>query len=191
MAVSYLIGPAVVDTKIPTNSTILNEKTRILRMYSRKERYYYRSPRRATFDTRLSSNNNHLQTVLRVQIMSLMRIGNKFYPLLLMLLNNIISVIVFYYFRICGSIPHRSWNPIIFSKPFYLYRSCRCVFSLNSDRFHLTSSQVIKCLFFSFLIHMTLLLLLLVFFLFKKKKILFPKFDLINLRTYVRSLFVL
>nr|KAF7423551.1 hypothetical protein H0235_008834 [Vespula pensylvanica] len=75
MAVSYLIGPAVVDTKIPTNNTVLNKKTsRILRMYSRKERYYYRSPRRATFDTRLSSNNNHLQTVLRVQIMSLMRI---------------------------------------------------------------------------------------------------------------------
>ncbi|XP_043671420.1 solute carrier family 49 member 4 homolog [Vespula pensylvanica] len=66
MAVSYLIGPAVVDTKIPTNNTVLNKKTsRILRMYSRKERYYYRSPRRATFDTRLSSNNNHLQTVLR------------------------------------------------------------------------------------------------------------------------------
>ncbi|KAL2722747.1 solute carrier family 49 member 4-like isoform X1 [Vespula squamosa] len=75
MAVSYLIGPAVVDTKIPINNTILNKKTfRNLRMYSRKERYYYRSPRRTTFDTRSSLNNNHIQTVLRVQIMSLMRI---------------------------------------------------------------------------------------------------------------------
>ncbi|XP_046819208.1 solute carrier family 49 member 4-like [Vespa crabro] len=75
MAVSYLIGPAVVDTKIPTNNTILNKKTyRNVRMYSRKERYYFRSPRRTTFDTRSSSNNNHIQTILRVQIMSLMRI---------------------------------------------------------------------------------------------------------------------
>lgn len=84
MAVSYLIGPAVVDTKIPINNTVLNKRTfRNLRMYSRKERYYYRSPRRITFDTRSSLNNNHIQTVLRVQIMSLMRIGNKFLSIII------------------------------------------------------------------------------------------------------------
>ncbi|KAI4487660.1 hypothetical protein M0802_011973 [Mischocyttarus mexicanus] len=75
MAVSYLIGPAVVDTTISANKTILNGKVnRNVQIYTRKDNYYIRSARRAIFDTKSSSNNNHVQTILRVQIMSLMRI---------------------------------------------------------------------------------------------------------------------
>lgn len=94
MAVSYLIGPAVVDTKIPTNNTALNKKTyRNLKMYSRKERNYFRSPRQATFVTGSSSNNNHIETVLRVQIMSLMRIGNKYLSIIIIIIIKCFKII--------------------------------------------------------------------------------------------------
>ncbi|XP_043494521.1 solute carrier family 49 member 4-like [Polistes fuscatus] len=76
MAVSYLIGPAVVDTTISANKTILNRKVnRNVQIYNRKDNYYIRS---AIFDPKSSSNNNHVQTILRVQIMSLMRIAAAF-----------------------------------------------------------------------------------------------------------------
>ncbi|KAK2582978.1 hypothetical protein KPH14_009029 [Odynerus spinipes] len=70
MAASYLIGPAVVDTIISSNNTALNRNVGI---YSHEERYNFHSSRPTDVGSS-SSNDEHIRTILRVQIMSLMRI---------------------------------------------------------------------------------------------------------------------